>query len=61
VDVKSKEARSKNMAAIKSRNTRIELKLRRALFAVGFRYRVSYKVIGKPDIVFVKKKGGRIC
>ncbi|CUH95685.1 hypothetical protein P22_1762 [Propionispora sp. 2/2-37] len=56
MDVKSKEARSKNMAAIKSRNTRVELKLRKALFAAGFRYRVNYKITGKPDIVFAGKK-----
>ncbi|SHI78348.1 very short patch repair endonuclease [Propionispora hippei] len=56
MDVKSKEARSKNMAAIKSRDTRVELKLRKALFAAGYRYRVNYKITGKPDIVFVGKK-----
>lgn len=56
MDVKSKEARSKNMAAIKSRDTRVELKLRKALFAAGFRYRVNYKITGKPDIVFVGKR-----
>lgn len=44
------------MAAIRSRNTRVELKLRKALFAAGFRYRVSYRITGKPDIVFVRKK-----
>lgn len=44
------------MAAIKSRDTRIEIKLRKALFESGFRYRVNYKIKGKPDIVFVRKK-----
>ena len=49
---------SKRMTAIKSKNTKIELLLRKKLYALGFRYRVNYsKVLGKPDIVFSKQKG----
>ena len=49
--------RSSNMRAIKSKNTAIEIILRKALFAKGLRYRIHYKNLpGTPDIVFVKKK-----
>ena len=40
------------MAAIHSSSTKPELKLRRALWSLGFRYRVNEKRLpGKPDIV----------
>jgi len=41
------------MAAVRGRDTKAELSLRRALFALGFRYRVNdAAVFGKPDIAF---------
>lgn len=50
-DIKSKEARSKNMAAIKGKNTKPELYLRKELFLQGYRYRInSSSVPGHPDI-----------
>ena len=50
-DIKSPEERSKNMAAIKSRDTVPEVLLRKYLFSRGFRYRICPKYItGKPDI-----------
>ena len=46
-------ARSRMMASIRSRDTTPELKVRRALFARGFRYRVNVKKLpGSPDLVF---------
>lgn len=51
------EQRSRNMAAIRSRNTRIEMRLRKALWAAGVRgYRVHYPLLGKPDIVFTRHR-----
>lgn len=45
------------MSKIRSKNTKPEMTLRKALFAKGFRYRVNYKKLpGKPDIVFPKYK-----
>ncbi len=45
------------MSRIKGKDTRPELKLRKALFAAGFRYRVNVKNLpGKPDIVMKKYK-----
>lgn len=56
-DTVSQERRSEIMSHIKSKNTSIELLVRKQLFALGFRYRVNYKTLpGKPDIVFTKKK-----
>lgn len=47
----------KIMSAVKSKDTRPELKLRKALWHEGLRYRVNYKKLpGKPDIVFTKWK-----
>lgn len=54
-DTISPEMRSKNMSAIKSKNTKPEIYLRKKLFARGYRYRLySNAVEGHPDI-FLKK------
>ena len=55
-DVLTKRQRSYNMSQIKGKNTKPELLLRSLLSARGLRYRLHYKLIGKPDIVFVSKK-----
>ncbi|RYD98571.1 MAG: DNA mismatch endonuclease Vsr [Sphingobacteriales bacterium] len=45
------------MRAVKSKNTAPEVLLRKALFKLGFRYRLHSKFLpGSPDIVFRKKK-----
>ena len=54
-DIKSKEARSKNMSAIKGKNTKPEVIVRKYLFSRGFRYRINVSQLpGKPDIVLAK-------
>ena len=54
-DVHSKEIRSKNMVAIKDRNTKPEMLARRFLHANGFRYKLNDKNLpGKTDIVLPK-------
>lgn len=54
-DVHTPAIRSKNMKAIKARNTRPELLVRRGLFQRGFRFRLHRKDLpGKPDIVLKK-------
>ncbi|MBQ4428220.1 MAG: very short patch repair endonuclease [Clostridia bacterium] len=56
------EQRRKNMQAIRSKDTCIEIKLRKALWAKGIRYRKNYKkVIGKPDIAITKCKIAVFC
>ena len=53
----TKEQRTKNMKAIKGKDTKIEILLRKALWEKGYRYRKNYnKLIGKPDIVMPKYK-----
>jgi DNA mismatch endonuclease (patch repair protein) len=50
-------ARSELMRKIKSNDTIPEITLRRALWKLGYRYRVNVsKLPGKPDIVFIKRK-----
>lgn len=52
-DVHTKEQRSRNMAAIRSKNTKPELMIRRLIHSMGFRYRLHKKDLpGKPDLVF---------
>src|SRR5207244_510697 len=46
-------ARSAQMALVRGRDTKPELRVRRALHAAGLRYRLQAKdLIGKPDLVF---------
>lgn len=62
MDTVSKEIRSKIMKNVKSKNTKIELMMRKALWAKGYRYRKNYKkVIGCPDICFPSIKLAIFC
>jgi len=56
VDHLSKEGRSRNMAAIRSKNTRPELALRAMLRAAGATgYRIHARAIpGRPDVAFTR-------
>ncbi len=57
MDVLNKEQRHKAMSRIKSKDTSIELALRKELWARGYRYRKNYKALpGTPDIVLTKYK-----
>jgi DNA mismatch endonuclease (patch repair protein) len=55
-DLMSKETRSRVMSRIRSRDTKPELALRRALFAAGVRgWRCHPKrVAGRPDLAFIR-------
>lgn len=56
-DVHTPEQRSRNMAAIRSKNTKPELIVRKITHALGFRYRLHRKDLpGKPDLVFPGRK-----
>ena len=56
------EQRRRNMQAIKSKDTAIELALRKALWHKGIRYRKNCKtLIGKPDIAITKYKIAVFC
>ncbi len=54
-DIFSKKKRSEIMRAVKSRDTKPEIRIRKALFAKGFRYRLNDRRLpGSPDLVFPK-------
>lgn len=56
------EQRRKNMQAIRSKDTHIELVLRNALWHKGIRYRKNYKGLpGKPDIAITKYRIAVFC
>lgn len=62
MDTLTKEQRSKNMRNIKSKDTSIEMILRKELWHKGYRYRKNYKKLpGKPDIVLTKYKIAIFC
>lgn len=57
MDNRTPEQRKKNMQAVKNKDSKIELMLRRALWSRGIRYRKNVKtVFGHPDIAFLGKK-----
>ncbi len=61
-DVLTKEQRHKNMKNIRSKDTKIEVILRKALWKKGYRYRKNYKNLpGSPDIVLTKYKIAIFC
>ena len=57
MDFLNPEQRSKLMSAIRSTNTKDEVRLAKALWALGYRYRRNNKtVFGRPDFTFKKIK-----
>ena len=56
-DIFSKKKRSEIMSKVRSKDSKIEVALRKALWKEGFRYsKNSTKYFGKPDIVMPKYK-----
>ena len=54
---KVSEQRSRNMSAIKSKNTKPEIAVRKLLYSMGYRFRLHRKDLpGSPDIVLPKYK-----
>lgn len=54
-DVHNVEQRSRNMAAIRGKDTKPEILIRQALFSRGYRYRLHCSdIAGKPDLVLPK-------
>lgn len=51
------QQRSKNMQAIRSTNTKAEIRLAKSLWNLGYRYRKNNRTIfGTPDLTFKKLK-----
>lgn len=62
MDKLSKEQRHKNMQAVKSKGSKIEVMLAKAMWNKGLRYRKNDKtVFGKPDFTFKKYKIAIFC
>lgn len=62
MDKLTKEQRSAIMRSVKSKDTKIEVFLRKALWHHGIRYRKNYKIFNcKPDIVITKHKIAIFC
>lgn len=62
MDVLTPEQRRRNMQAIRSKDTKIEIVLGKALWAAGHRYRKNDKLIlGKPDFTFKRYKLAVFC
>lgn len=62
MDVLTPEQRHKNMSHIKNKDSVIELRLRKALWDKGYRYRKNYKALpGKPDIALTKYRIAIFC
>lgn len=62
MDRHTPEQRRRNMQHVRSKDTSIELKLRKALWNSGIRYRKNYKgVPGHPDIALTKYKIAIFC
>ena len=62
MDVLTPEQRRKCMSRIKSKDTSIEVLLRKALWREGIRYRKNLKTLpGKPDIAITKHKIAVFC
>lgn len=56
-DVVSSEKRSAMMSAIRAKNTKPEMLVRKALFASGYRFRLHRKDLpGNPDVVLPGRK-----
>ena len=59
---KTKEQISFNMKRVRNKDSRIELTLRKNLWARGLRYQKNVTgICGKPDIVFKRKKIAVFC
>lgn len=57
MDTVSPEKRSSMMSAVRGKDTQPELRVRKALHAAGFRFRLHCKDLpGRPDIVLSKHK-----
>lgn len=55
VDIVDKQTRSRMMAGISGKNTKPELQIRKALHALGYRYKLhASNLPGRPDVVLPK-------
>lgn len=58
---RTKEQISYTMSRIRSKDTTIELLLRKKLWENSLRYRIHYNIIGKPDVAFPRQRVAIFC
>jgi DNA mismatch endonuclease, patch repair protein len=57
VDTLTREERSRQMSLVKNKDTSPELRVRRAVHALGARYRLhDTRLPGRPDLVFPRRR-----
>ncbi|NTX15087.1 DNA mismatch endonuclease Vsr [Myxococcus sp. CA056] len=57
MDTLSPKERSERMSRVRDRDTKPELRVRRLVSGMGYRYRLQYKKVpGRPDLAFPGKK-----
>jgi DNA mismatch endonuclease (patch repair protein) len=57
MDTLSPQQRSERMSRIRGKNTKPELRVRRLLYSLGFRYRLHQRTLpGAPDIAFLSRR-----
>ncbi|WP_141324312.1 very short patch repair endonuclease [Myxococcus sp. AB025B] len=57
MDTLSPKERSERMSRVRNRDTKPELRVRRLISGMGYRYRLQYKKVpGRPDLAFPGKK-----
>ncbi len=57
MDTLSKEERSERMSRVRSKNSAAEMRLRRLIHGMGFRYRLHVRSLpGTPDLVFPSRR-----
>ena len=62
MDKLTPEQRHKNMQAVNSKDSKIEVLLRQELWKRGIKYRKNVKTVyGYPDIAFIGKKEAVFC
>ncbi|MGH3087754.1 MAG: very short patch repair endonuclease [Rubrobacteraceae bacterium] len=55
-DTLSPEERSKVMSRVRNKDTKPEMRVRRMIHAMGYRYRIHHgRLPGKPDLVFPER------
>lgn len=56
-DTLSPQERSERMSRVRNKDTKPEMRVRRLIHSMGYRYRLHYgKLPGRPDMVFPERK-----
>ena len=57
VDTLTAEERSRRMALVKSKDTKPEMRVRKLIYGMGYRYRLHSRTLpGNPDLVFAGRR-----